>query len=175
MRFLQPIKQRRNFLFQLADHGIGRLDPAVEIALIGTDASGLHLADRRSLMDGRKLLHALTLVAAVVDTAFQPFLGKSSIAHCRPLFPPMFQRFRFAPVRGGDSVKHIVSCFIPYALPVFIQEIFPPLLVAPCPIRQQGADGTHDMKMRVGNAAVSLVGGVNREIHHHTPAHKLLQ
>ena len=87
----------------------------------------------------------------------------------------MFQRFRFAPVRGGDSVEHIVSCFIPNELPVFIQEIFPPLLVAPCPIRQQGTDGTHDMKMRVGNAAVFLVGGVNGEIHHHSPAHKLFQ
>ena len=175
MRFFQPVKQRRNFLFQFADQRIGRLDPAVEIALISTNTSGLHLADRRSLMDSRQLLHALTLVAAVVDAAIQPFFGKSSIAHCRPLFPPMFQRFRFTPVRGGDSVEHIISCFIPDALPVFIQEIFPPLFAAPFPIRQQGTDRTHDMKMRVGNAAISLVGGVNGEIHHHTPAHKLLQ
>ena len=175
MRFFQPVKQRRNFLFQFADQGIGRLDPAVKFAFIGTDASGFHLADRRTLMDSRQLLHTLTLVAAVVDAAFQTLFRKSSIAHCRPLFPPMFQRFRFAPVRGGNSVEHIVSCFIPYALPIFIHEIFPPLLVAPFSIGQQGTDGTHDMKMRVGNAAVLLVGGVNGEIHHHAPAHKLLQ
>lgn len=146
MHFFQPVKQRRNFLFQFADQRIGPLDPAVEIALISTNTSGLHLADRRSLMDSRQLLHALTLVAAVVYAAIQPFFDKSSIAHCRPLF----QRFRFTPVRGWDSVEHIIS--------VFIQEIFPPLLVAPCPIRQQETDRTHDIKMRGDNAAISLVG-----------------
>ena len=33
MRFFQPIKQRRDFLFQIADQIVGRLDPAVEITL----------------------------------------------------------------------------------------------------------------------------------------------
>lgn len=55
------------------------------------------------------------------------------------------------------------------------KQIFPPLLVAPSAVFIQRTDRTHNMEMRIGNAAVLLVGEVNGKVHHHAPAHKLLQ
>ena len=48
---------------------IGLSYPAVEIALVGGDALGLHLADGDTLMDGRQRVKPLALIGAVIDTA----------------------------------------------------------------------------------------------------------
>ena len=58
---------------------------------------------------------------------------------------------------------------------MLVQHIFPPLFVSPTAIRLDGADGTHDVKVRIGNTAVLLVGRMNRKVHHHPSAHKVLQ
>ena len=50
-----------------------------------------------------------------------------------------------------------------------------PLLVAPSAVFVQRANGTHDMKVRIGNADVLLVERMNGKVHYHTPAHKVLQ
>ena len=77
---------------------------AVEIALVGADALGLHGPDGRPLVLSGYLLYTLTLIAAVVDAAIQTLLGKLCVAQVSPCLPPCFQCFRAAPVGGGDSV-----------------------------------------------------------------------
>ncbi len=42
-------------------------------------------------------------------------------------------------------------------------------------IVENGTDGTHDMKMRIRNAAVLLIGRVNGGVHYYATAHKVLQ
>ena len=126
-------------------------------------------------MLGGYLLHALSIIAPVVNAAIQTLLSKSGIAELRPLFTPKLQCLRLAPIGSRHSVEHIVSCFIPGAVAMLVQHIFPPLFVSPSAIRLDGANRTHDVKMRIGNAAVSFVGRVNSEVHHHAPAHKIVQ
>ena len=126
-------------------------------------------------MDGGELVDALSLIAAVVDPAVQFLFRKLLIAQFSPCLPPMFQGVGSAPVGSRHSVEYIVSCFITDTLAMFVQQIFPPLFVAPSTMFIQRTDRTHDMEMRIGNAAVILVGRVNGEVHHHAPAHKLLQ
>ena len=58
---------------------------------------------------------------------------------------------------------------------MLVQHIFPPLLVAPSAVFVQRANGTHDMKVRIGNVDVLLVGRMNSKVHHHLSAHKVLQ
>ena len=173
--FFQPVDQGGDFLFCLPEHGVGFPDPAVEIALIGADALGLHRPDSRPLMLGGYLFHTLTLKAAVVDAAIQTLLGKLCVAQVSPCLPPCFQCFRLAPVGGGDGVEHIVPGLVPDAFTMLVQHIFPPLFVAPFSVWQDRPDGTHDMKMRVPDTAVLLVRLVNGKVHHHAPAHKIVQ
>ena len=51
----------------------------------------------------------------------------------------------------------------------------PPLFIASLAVFVQRADWTHDMKVRIGNAVVLLVGRMNSKVHHHPSAHKVLQ
>ncbi len=62
------------------DNGIGCLDPAVELALLGAYAFLLHCPDGCALVDGGKKLHALTLIASVVDTNVKPLFRKLGVA-----------------------------------------------------------------------------------------------
>ena len=86
----------------------------------------------------------------------------------------MLQGVGATPVGGGDSVEHIVARLIQNAFSMLVQHIFPPLLVSPLAVRLNGTNRTHDMKVRIGNADILLVGRMNRKIHYHAPAHKLL-
>ena len=126
-------------------------------------------------MDGRNLFNALTGIAAVVDLAIQTFLRKLRVAQISPRLPPFFQRLRLAPIGGRHSVEYIVARLIQNAFSMLVQHIFPPLLIAPLAVRLNRANRTHDMKVRIGNAAVLLVGRVNGKVHHHAPAHKIVQ
>ena len=58
---------------------------------------------------------------------------------------------------------------------MLIQHIFSSLLVAPPAVRLNRANRTHDVKMRIGNAAILFVGRVNGKVHYHATAYKLLQ
>ena len=58
---------------------------------------------------------------------------------------------------------------------MLVQQIFPLLFVAPFAARFNGANGTHDVKMRIRNAAVLLVRLMHGKVHHHPSAHKVLQ
>ena len=78
--FGNPIKQESDFLLDVPDNGIGGFDPAVELALLGAYAFLLHCPDGCALMDGGKKLHALTLIASVVDTNVKPFFRKLGVA-----------------------------------------------------------------------------------------------
>ena len=62
------------------NNGIGGFDPAVELAFLGAYAFLLHCPDGCALMDGGKKLHALTLIASVVDTNVKPLFRKLAIA-----------------------------------------------------------------------------------------------
>ena len=62
------------------DNGIGCSDLAVELAFLGAYAFLLHCPDGCALVDGGKKLHALTLIASVVDTNVKPFFRKLAIA-----------------------------------------------------------------------------------------------
>lgn len=126
-------------------------------------------------MLGGNLIYALTGKAAVVDAAVQILLCKHGIAQFSPRLPPRFQRFGLAPVRCGNGVEHIVARLVQNALPMLIQHIFPPLLVSPPAVRLNGTDGTHDVKVRVGNAAVLLVWLMHGEVRHHAPVHEIVQ
>ena len=79
-------------------------------------------------MDGGKKLHALTLIASVVDTNVKPLFRKLGIAHLRPCFPPMFQRFGTAPVGSGNGVEHKLSVCVSDTVAVLVQLIHPALL-----------------------------------------------
>ena len=78
--FGNPIEQESDFLLDVPDNGIGCLDPAVELALFGAYAFLLHCPDGCALMDAGKKLHALTLIASVVDANVKPFFRKLAIA-----------------------------------------------------------------------------------------------
>ena len=172
---LQPTDQRGDFLFRLPQQRVGFLDETVEIALVGADALCLHCTDGGTFVLGGDLLHALTGKAAMVDAAIQTFFGKLGVAHLSPCLPPRFQHFGFAPVGCRHSVEHIVACLVQNTLAVFVQYIFPPLFVSPPAVRPNGTDGTHDVKVRVGNAAVLLVWLMHGEVRHHAPVHEIVQ
>ena len=78
--FGNPIKQESDFLLDVPDNGIGCSDPAVELAFLGADTFLLHCPDGCALMNGGKKLHALTLIASVVDTNVKPLFRKLAIA-----------------------------------------------------------------------------------------------
>ena len=78
--FGNPIKQESDFLLDVPDNGIGRSDPAIELAFLGAYAFLLHCPDGCALMDGGKKLHALTLIASVVDTNVKPLFRKLGVA-----------------------------------------------------------------------------------------------
>ena len=58
---------------------------------------------------------------------------------------------------------------------MLIQQIFPPLLVAPSAVFVQRTDGTHDMEVGIGDTAVFLLRLMHSKVHNHATAHKLLQ
>ena len=126
-------------------------------------------------MDSGELVDALSLIAAVVDPAVQFLFRKLLIAQISPRLPPMLQGVGTAPIGGRHSVEYIVFCSIPDALTMFVQQIFPPLFVAPSAVFIKRTDRTHHMKVRIGDTAVLLVGRVNGKVHHHATAHKLIQ
>ena len=126
-------------------------------------------------MDGGKKLHALTLIASVVDTNINTFFRKLGIAHLRPCLPPVFQRFGTAPVGSGNGVKHKVSICVPDTVAVLVQLVNSVLLTAPFAVLLDGTDGAKHMKMGIGYAAVLSVWLVYSEVNHHATAHKLLQ
>ena len=126
-------------------------------------------------MLGGDLLHTLTGKAAVVDAAAQILLCELGVAQFSPCLPPRFQCLRFAPVRRGDGVDYIIARLIQNALTMLVKQIFPPLFVSPPAVRLNGTDGTHDVKVRVGNAAVLLVWLMHGEVRHHAPVHEIVQ
>ena len=69
-----------DFLLDVTDNGIGGFDPAVELAFLGAYAFLLHCPDGCALVDSGKKLHALTLIAPVVDTNINTFFRKLGIA-----------------------------------------------------------------------------------------------
>ena len=73
-------QQESDFLLNVPDNGIGGFDPAVELAFLGAYALLLHCPDGCALMDGGKKLHALTLIASVVDTNVKPLFSKLGVA-----------------------------------------------------------------------------------------------
>ena len=79
-------------------------------------------------MDGGKQIYALTLIASVVDTNIKPFLRKLGIAHLRPCFTPMFQRFGTAPVSSGYSIENILAVLVSDTVAVLVQRIHSALL-----------------------------------------------
>ena len=117
-----------DFLLDVTDNGIGGFDPAVELAFLGAYAFLLHCPDGCALMDGGKKLHALTLIASVVDTNVKPLFRKLGIAHLRPCFTPMFQRFGTAPVGSGNGVENKLSVCVPDTVAVLVQFVHPALL-----------------------------------------------
>ena len=78
--FGNPIIQESDFLLNVPDNGIGGFDPAVELAFLGAYALLRHCPDGCALMDGGKKLHALTLIASVVDTNVKPLFSKLGVA-----------------------------------------------------------------------------------------------
>ena len=79
-------------------------------------------------MDSGKKLHALTLIASVVDANIKPFLCKLGVAHLRPCLPPVFQRFGTAPVGSGNGIEHILTVCVSNTVAVLVQLIHPALL-----------------------------------------------
>ncbi len=82
-----------------------------------------HCPDGHTLMDGGELVDALSLIAAVVNPAVQFLFCKLLIAQISPRLPPMLQGVGTAPVGGRHSIENIVSCFIPDALTMLVQQI----------------------------------------------------
>ena len=82
-------------------------------------------------MDGRKLVNALSLIAAVVDPAVQFLFCKLLIAQVSPRLPPMLQGVGTAPIGSRYGIKHIISCFITDTLTMLVKQIFPSLLITP--------------------------------------------
>lgn len=87
----------------------------------------------------------------------------------------MFQRFRAAPVSGGNRVKKGLALAVQYAVAVLVQTVDAPLFEAPLAIFPDRPDGAKHMEVGVGYAPVLLVGLVYGEVHHHAPAYKMLQ
>ena len=111
----------------------------------------------------------------MVDAAIQTFLREFGVAQFRPRLPPMLQGIGTAPVGGGYGVEHIISGLVPDVLAVFVQHIFPALLVAPPAVRQDGPDRAQHMEVRVLDAAVLSVWLVYGEVYYHATGHKVLQ
>ena len=58
---------------------------------------------------------------------------------------------------------------------MLVKQIFPSLLITPSAVFIQRTHRTHNMKVRIGNAAILFVGRVNGKVHYHATAYKLLQ
>ena len=172
---LYPICQAGDFLPNIPQNVVGLFYPAVQIALVGGDALGLHLADGYALMDGRQQVKALTLIGAVIDTAGQALFLKLGIDHSGPRLPPLFQRFRASPVGGRNSVKEGFAVLTHDAVPILVQTVAATLLAPPFAVWLNGPDGAENMKVRVRNTAVLLVRLVDGKVGNHAPAHKLLR
>ena len=124
-------------------------------------------------MDGGKKLHALTLIASVVDTNVKPLFRKLGIAHLRPCFTPMFQRFGTAPVGSGNGIEHILTVCVSNTVALLVQHIFSPLFYAPCAVLLHWSNRAEKVKMGIGCAAVLTLLFVKGHINGHAPADKL--
>ena len=111
----------------------------------------------------------------MVDLAGQALFLKFGVAHLGPRLPPVFQRFRAAPVGGGNRVKEGLALAVQYAVAVLVQTVDAPLLEAPLAILPDRPDGAKHMEVGVWYATILLVGLVYGKVHHHAPADKLLQ
>ena len=67
----------------------------------------------------------------VVDADGKALFRKFSVAETGPRLPPVFQRFRPAPVGGGDGVENIVARLIADTISVLVKLIDPVLLCTP--------------------------------------------
>ena len=124
-------------------------------------------------MNSRQNIQCLIFIRTVVDTARQALLLKFCVYHIGPLFPPQFQSFRFSPICGGNSIKHIVSMFVSNALSILVQMINSVLFGSPGSIRIQRPDWHHDMKMWILYSITFRV--MNTKIHGHPVSHKILE
>lgn len=172
---LYPVHQAGDFLPNIPQDVVGLSYPAVQIALVGGDALGLHLADGHAFMDSGQQVKPLTLIGAVVDAAGQPLFLKLGVYHSGPRLPPMFQRFRVSPVGSGNSVKEGLAVLSHDAVPVLVQTVDAPLLKAPFAAFLDRPDRAENMKMGVRNTAVLLVRLVDGKVGNHAPTHKLLR
>ena len=168
-----PFHQGFELLFDAGNQAVGGLDPAIQVALLCADASLFHLLHQRAFMHRGDLLDALGFIATVVDPDGDAFSLKFRVHHQAPGFPPMLQRFRLMPIGGVNGVEYILTLFIPDALTVFIQGIFPALFVTPGAIRIEGPHGGHHMEVRIGDA-VLLVRLMHGKIGNHPFAHEML-
>ena len=123
-------------------------------------------------MDGGDQVNPLPHIGAVVNTNIQPLFRKLFIDHPAPCFPPFFQRFRAAPVGSGYGVEHGLAVPIQHPVSLIIQHIFPALLLSPCAVWIDGAHGRHHMDVRVGDASVLLVRGMDGKIGNHSFVHQ---
>ena len=76
------------------------------------------------------------------------------------------------PVGGVDSVEYIVAVFIPDAVTVLVQHIFPALLRAEAAVGVQGTHSGHHMEVGIWDAAL-LVRHMDGEVGDHAFADKL--
>lgn len=106
-----------------------------------------------------------------VNTTRQALLFKFCVYHMGPLCPPQFQSFRFAPIGGGNSIKHIVSMLVSDTLSILVQMINSVLFGSPGSIRIQRPYWHHDMKMWILYSITFWV--MNTKIHGHPISHKI--
>ena len=64
----------------------------------------------------------------LVDTNIQTFLRKLGVAHLRPCFTPMFQRFGTAPVGSGNGIENILAVLVSDTISVLVQLVHSSLL-----------------------------------------------
>ena len=113
--------------------------------------------------------------ASVVDTNVKPLLETWRLHRLRPCLPPVFQRFRTAPVGSGNGVEKINSPFwsrirLPSSSSSLPRRCFSPICR---PV--MGRIGAKHMEVWVWYAAVLPVWLVYIRVSHHAPAHKVLQ
>ena len=173
----KPRRQRLDLSLQIGYQTVGGSDPAVQLTLFRGKALGLHLADVGPLVDGGDQVQALPHIGAVVDAAVQPLFLEFRIDQIAPCLPPCHQRLRLVPISGVDSVEDVIAVFIPDAVTVLVQHIFPALLRAEAAVGVQGTHSGHHVEVGIGDAAL-LVRHMNGEVCDHAfgdelPLHKL--
>ena len=98
----------------------------------------------------------------MVDAARQSLFLKLRVAQRRPRLAPFFKRLGFAPVRGLNGVEFAIGA------------VDAALLHAPCAVRVERTNRTHDVEVRVGDAAI-LVRMVDGEVRNHAARDEVVQ